>query len=162
MIIIFKAQTHLSNLPTSFFSSIIIIISTHSNQISSSQQFHQQIHQIKSKMALNLNSLYTPPVSQRTSTTTTILFSSSNSSFFTNTFKPLNLLHTRRSVPISSKKRGLSCNCMFGLGVPELAVIAGVATLVFGPKALPEIGRNFGKTIKSFQQVRFHFFQLKL
>lgn len=43
---------------------------------------------------------------------------------------------------------------MFGLGVPELVVIAGVAALVFGPKKLPEIGRSIGKTIKSFQQVR--------
>ncbi|KAM0001536.1 putative RNA-directed DNA polymerase [Helianthus debilis subsp. tardiflorus] len=95
-----------------------------------------------SSTALNLNSLYTPP---RTSPT---LLSSSNSSLFTNTFKPLNLVHAHRS----SKKTGLSVNCMFGLGVPELAVIAGVATLLFGPKALPEIGRNFGKTLKSFQQ----------
>jgi len=35
-----------------------------------------------------------------------------------------------------------------------LAVIAGVAALVFGPKQLPEIGRSIGKTVKSFQQVR--------
>lgn len=48
----------------------------------------------------------------------------------------------------------LGCKCLFGLGVPELAVIAGVAALVFGPKQLPEIGRNIGKTVKSFQQVR--------
>lgn len=48
----------------------------------------------------------------------------------------------------------LGCKCLFGLGVPELAVIAGVAALVFGPKQLPEIGRSIGKTVKSFQQVR--------
>ncbi|KAK9067488.1 hypothetical protein SSX86_014818 [Deinandra increscens subsp. villosa] len=105
----------------------------------------------------NLISLSTPPVSQRTSTTT--LFSSSNSSFLTNTFKPLNLVHASRSrsSPFSSKKTRLSCNCMFGLGVPELVVIGGVATLLFGPKALPEIGRNFGKTLKSFQQAAKEF-----
>jgi len=48
----------------------------------------------------------------------------------------------------------LGCKCLFGLGVPELAVLAGVAALVFGPKQLPEIGRSIGKTVKSFQQVR--------
>ncbi|KAK1265854.1 hypothetical protein QJS04_geneDACA021870 [Acorus gramineus] len=48
--------------------------------------------------------------------------------------------------------RGLDCRCLFGLGVPELVVIAGVVALVFGPKKLPEVGRSIGKTVKSFQQ----------
>jgi TatA/E family protein of Tat protein translocase len=43
---------------------------------------------------------------------------------------------------------------LFGLGVPELAVIAGVTALIFGPSKLPEIGKSLGKTVKSFQQVR--------
>jgi len=46
-----------------------------------------------------------------------------------------------------------TCNALFGLGVPELVVIAGVAAIVFGPKKLPEVGRSIGKTVKSFQQV---------
>ncbi|MBE9043955.1 twin-arginine translocase TatA/TatE family subunit [Pleurocapsales cyanobacterium LEGE 10410] len=41
---------------------------------------------------------------------------------------------------------------MFGLGVPEVAVIALVAILIFGPKKIPEIGSALGKTIKGFKE----------
>lgn len=34
---------------------------------------------------------------------------------------------------------------MFGIGVTELIVIAGVALLFVGPKRLPEMARQFGK-----------------
>ncbi|KAL2653318.1 hypothetical protein R1flu_021446 [Riccia fluitans] len=46
---------------------------------------------------------------------------------------------------------------IFGLGVPELVVIAGVAAVLFGPKKLPEIGKSLGKTVKSFQQAAKEF-----
>lgn len=40
---------------------------------------------------------------------------------------------------------------LFGLGLPELAVIGGVAALIFGPSKLPELGKVLGQTVKSFQ-----------
>ncbi|XP_076925489.1 sec-independent protein translocase protein TATA, chloroplastic-like [Bidens hawaiensis] len=89
--------------------------------------------------------------------TKALSFSSSNSSFFTNTFKPLTVSHGNNRRPNKKKTGGLSCNCLFGLGVPELVVIAGVVALVFGPKKLPEVGRSIGKTVKSFQQAAKEF-----
>ncbi|RYR39006.1 hypothetical protein Ahy_A09g044389 [Arachis hypogaea] len=59
---------------------------------------------------------------------------------------------TRRATTCYIKP--LTCNALFGLGVPELVVIASVTALVFGPKNLPQFGRNLGKTLKSFQQVK--------
>ncbi|APB34584.1 twin arginine-targeting protein translocase, TatA/E family [Gloeomargarita lithophora Alchichica-D10] len=46
---------------------------------------------------------------------------------------------------------------IFGMGLPELGVIAVVALLVFGPRKLPEIGRSLGKTMKSFQSAAREF-----
>jgi sec-independent protein translocase protein TatA len=41
---------------------------------------------------------------------------------------------------------------MFNIGMPELMVVFIVALLVFGPKRLPEIGRQLGKAMRSFKQ----------
>ena len=46
---------------------------------------------------------------------------------------------------------------VFGVGLPEMAVIGAVALLVFGPKRLPEFGRTLGKTLKGFQSASKEF-----
>lgn len=46
---------------------------------------------------------------------------------------------------------------VFGIGLPEMALIFVIALLVFGPKKLPEIGRTLGKTLKSFQNASNEF-----
>ncbi|PZV08236.1 MAG: twin-arginine translocase TatA/TatE family subunit [Leptolyngbya sp.] len=46
---------------------------------------------------------------------------------------------------------------VFGVGLPEMALIMVLALLVFGPKKLPEIGRSMGKAIKGFQEASKEF-----
>ena len=48
---------------------------------------------------------------------------------------------------------------IFGVGLPEMALITIVALLVFGPKKLPEIGRSVAKTLRSFQDASKEFEQ---
>ncbi|MBE9215308.1 TatA/E family twin arginine-targeting protein translocase [Plectonema cf. radiosum LEGE 06105] len=46
---------------------------------------------------------------------------------------------------------------IFGIGLPEMAVIMVVALLVFGPKKLPEMGRSLGKAVRAFQDASQEF-----
>ena len=46
---------------------------------------------------------------------------------------------------------------IFGVGLPEMAVIAALALIIFGPKRLPELGRTLGKTLKGFQNASTEF-----
>lgn len=41
---------------------------------------------------------------------------------------------------------------IFGLGLPELLIILAVALLIFGPKALPKLGRSMGKAVKGLRE----------
>jgi sec-independent protein translocase protein TatA len=40
---------------------------------------------------------------------------------------------------------------MFGLGWPEIGLIAIAAVLIFGPKKIPELGSALGKTLRGFK-----------
>ena len=42
---------------------------------------------------------------------------------------------------------------MFGsLGIQEIAVILGLALIIFGPKKLPEIGKTLGRSLGEFRR----------
>ena len=43
---------------------------------------------------------------------------------------------------------------MFGLGVPEIIVIAIIILLIFGAKRLPGIGESLGKTVKEIRNAK--------
>ena len=46
---------------------------------------------------------------------------------------------------------------IFGVGLPEMAIILMVALLVFGPKKLPEISKSLGKALRGFQDASKEF-----
>ncbi len=46
---------------------------------------------------------------------------------------------------------------IFGIGIPEIAVIVVLALLIFGPKRLPQLGKTIGKTLKGLQNASKEF-----
>ena len=40
---------------------------------------------------------------------------------------------------------------IFGIGIPEIAVIVVLALLIFGPKGLPQLAKTIGKALKGLQ-----------
>ncbi|MCL7049409.1 hypothetical protein MKW94_027427 [Papaver nudicaule] len=96
---------------------------------------------------------YSAPSSVKISSRSSVFFSNGSRSLFMKKNTNCKVLSRNNS----NGQRGMNVRCLFGLGVPELAVIAGVVALVFGPKKLPEVGRSIGKTVKSFQQAAKEF-----
>ena len=57
-----------------------------------------------------------------------------------------------RRAALERRRARVISNGLFGLGLPEIVVIGGVAAVLFGPSKLPELGKSLGKTVKSFQE----------
>ncbi len=58
---------------------------------------------------------------------------------------------TNRACNIASVTRTNRLHTMFGLGAGEILIILVIAFLLFGPKQLPEVGRQVGKAFKGFK-----------
>ena len=46
---------------------------------------------------------------------------------------------------------------IFGVGLPEVTVILILDLLIFGPKKLPELGKQLGKTLQSLKKASNEF-----
>lgn len=41
---------------------------------------------------------------------------------------------------------------MFGLGLPEIAIVLVIALVIFGPSKLPSVGKSLGEAIRGFKK----------
>ncbi len=41
---------------------------------------------------------------------------------------------------------------MFGIGIPEMILIAAIALIVLGPKKLPELAKSLGRALREFKK----------
>jgi TatA/E family protein of Tat protein translocase len=55
-------------------------------------------------------------------------------------------------VKLAKAKQIAYFNYMFGIGMPELLLILGLALIVLGPKKLPELARALGKGLAEFRR----------
>lgn len=59
----------------------------------------------------------------------------------------------RRLTPHGQRDRPeLEERFMFGIGMPEMIVIAVIALIVFGPGKLPDLGKSLGEAIRGFKK----------
>lgn len=58
-----------------------------------------------------------------------------------------------RIIGDSKRLRGREIETMFGLGLPELGIIAFLVVLIFGPSALPKLGKSLGETRAALRSV---------
>ncbi len=58
--------------------------------------------------------------------------------------------------PGNGRQRGVRMG-LFGLGLPELAVIAGVGIFIFGPKKISELGKDLGSIAGSVKKATGEF-----
>jgi Tat protein translocase TatB subunit len=54
---------------------------------------------------------------------------------------------------LNPSEASASVEAVFGIGMPELAVIIVVALVVLGPKRLPEVARSLGKGLAEFRRL---------
>jgi sec-independent protein translocase protein TatA len=56
------------------------------------------------------------------------------------------------SSPLAATVFHLLETSMFGIGFPELLIIAGLVVLIFGARKLPQIGAGLGEGIQNFRK----------